>query len=100
MCRSLLTLYEWCQCNVVEVHVACTGVNGGSCTSVASETVRMHCYCWHHATKGWKSEAQFRKMQKKLEKKKGKKTLNINGFSRLRRRLSSFGQSEKSDVSA
>lgn len=100
MCRSLLTLYEWCQCHESEVHIACNGVAGGSCTTVASETVRMQCYCRRHATTGWETEAKARRKQRKLDKKKNKNSTDTNGSNRIRRRWSVFPKTEKSDVTS
>ena len=84
MCRTSQALYVWCQCE--ESHILETCHSGrpsssssanrnsyGSCDSVDSETVYLHCFCHYHSTNGFMSIKKDQKLQRKADKKKNKR---------------------------
>ncbi|EED18316.1 histone deacetylase HosB [Talaromyces stipitatus ATCC 10500] len=78
MCRTSQALYVWCQCEESHILETCqTGRTSpnrhGSCDSVDSETVYLHCFCHYHSTNGFTTIKKDRKLQRKADKKKNKR---------------------------
>lgn len=73
MCRSSLALYTWCHCQEAQILEPCHAGGAlsasGSCDSVASDTVQLHCYCRYHAVKGFQSAHKKNKVQRRADKK-------------------------------
>lgn len=77
MCRSSIALYTWCHCQEAQMVEPChSGAlsPSGSCDSMASETVQLHCYCRHHAEKGFLSAHKDQKMQRRADKKEKRRS--------------------------
>jgi hypothetical protein len=79
MCRSSLALYTWCHCQEALLIEPCHNSGGqlspsGSCDSMASETVQLHCYCRYPAEKGFRSAHQDQKKQRRAGKKEKRKS--------------------------
>lgn len=96
MCQQYYTIYDWCSCEQMAGNALCSSNIDHDCPGVSIETAHMYCFCNWHATKGWKTEHQImkrqRKHQKKLQKRGSlseKSLVPKNWFSSLRsRRLS------------
>jgi hypothetical protein len=84
MCRTSQALYVWCQCEESHILETChsgrsssanrnRSSNNGSCDSVDSETVYLHCFCHYHSTNGFTSIKKDQKLQRKADKKKNKR---------------------------
>lgn len=84
MCRTSQALYVWCQCEESHILETCHSGrpsssssanrnNNGSCDSVDSETVYLHCFCHYHSTNGFTSIKKDQKLQRKADKKKNKR---------------------------
>ncbi|CRG92778.1 hypothetical protein PISL3812_09845 [Talaromyces islandicus] len=73
MCRSSLALYTWCHCQESQLIEPCHNSGEpsphGSCDSIASETVQLHCYCRYHAEKGFRSAHQDQRKHRRTGKK-------------------------------
>ncbi|EAW13363.1 uncharacterized protein ACLA_054100 [Aspergillus clavatus NRRL 1] len=61
MCRQYYTFYTWCQCEVDAGQNLCVAFKRNDCEGLSIETVHMHCFCNHHASKGFKSEKKSKK---------------------------------------
>lgn len=81
MCRTSQALYVWCRCEESHILETCHSGrsssvnrnNNGSCDSVDSETVYLHCFCHYHSTNGFTSIKKDQKLQRKADKKKNKR---------------------------
>lgn len=70
----------WCQCEESHILETCRSSSAnnnrnrnGSCDSVDSEIIYMHCFCPYHSTNKFTSVKKDRKTQRKAEKKKNKR---------------------------
>ncbi|QKX54888.1 uncharacterized protein TRUGW13939_01978 [Talaromyces rugulosus] len=77
MCRSSLALYTWCHCQESQLVEPCHSGEvspSGSCDSMASETIQLHCYCSYHAEKGFRSAHKDQKKLRRADKKEKRRS--------------------------
>ncbi|KAJ5480911.1 hypothetical protein N7539_006805 [Penicillium diatomitis] len=68
MCRQYYTLFAWCSCEEDAGYTPCTGLRLNNCRGVSIETVHMHCFCNSHATRGFKTQKEIRKEERKIRR--------------------------------
>lgn len=72
MCCQYFMVYEWCRCEEDAGQQLCSSRNNENnyCPETSIQLVHMHCFCYGHATHGFKSERKLRKQERKQDRKR------------------------------